>query len=86
MTSFFRHHAIPLLLLVIRVISISDSIKKLPIFSSTVNSISQNIIRKTSGDRITALDSLDYDWDVKWYRSMPIDHFNYRDVETFSLK
>ncbi|VDK78526.1 unnamed protein product [Litomosoides sigmodontis] len=51
-----------------------------------MNSISQNFIRKTSDERIAAVESLAYDWDVKWYRSMPIDHFTYRNVETFSLK
>uniref|UniRef100_A0A0R3RWI0 Lysosomal Pro-X carboxypeptidase n=1 Tax=Elaeophora elaphi TaxID=1147741 RepID=A0A0R3RWI0_9BILA len=94
MVSFFKDYSVLLLLLlqvlVVRVISNSDIVRKLGLFPTVMSSISR--IHNTSGSRwmttktVAKIKLADYNWDVKWYRSMPIDHFSYRNVETFSLK
>ncbi|VBB28821.1 unnamed protein product [Acanthocheilonema viteae] len=71
------------------VISISDNVRELDVFPPIMNLISRSIIRNISNDLWMAtetMDVLNYDWNVKWYHSMPIDHFSYRAVEIFSLK
>lgn len=96
MVLFLQHYQILLLLLlevlIIEVITSNDNIRKLGIFPPIMNSVASSIIRNSSDHlwlatkTITTMESVNYQWDAKWYRSMPIDHFSYRDVETFSLK
>ncbi|VDK66790.1 unnamed protein product [Onchocerca ochengi] len=56
-----------------------------------MNSISRNIIHNSSDDLWLAINTvitmqpLYYKWDVKWFK-LPIDHFSYRNAETFNLK
>lgn len=97
MALFFQHYPILLFLLLqvltaqVQMISISDNARKLGIVPLIRNSPSLNTVRNASDNlriaaKITATESFDYNWVVKWYQSMPIDHFSYRSVETFKLK
>ncbi|VDO21015.1 unnamed protein product [Brugia timori] len=70
----------------------SDNVRKIGIFPPTMNSISPIITRNSSDNlwmttKLNAImESMNYEWNVKWYQSMPIDHFTYRNNEFFSLK
>ncbi|KAM3723016.1 putative serine protease [Dirofilaria immitis] len=93
MISFSQHYAIVLMeILIIGVIIVNSSVRKFGAFPSLINSIPRNIIRNSSNSLWIATNTVPtmlpsyYHWDVKWHKSMLIDHFSYRNDETFNLK